>query len=106
MIPPNLLINPGAETGTVSPWIIGGPGTPAIDSGNLRAYISFYEQSVSQTFGIDEGDIGFTFRTLNNTSVATVPTISYLCSSGWCGHWLSYPISTGTSHIDYIILFQ
>jgi hypothetical protein len=99
MIPPNLLINPGAETGTLSPWIIGGSGVPAVDdgstnfglnphsgtkqfyggststltqsvlllngaqgytatqldSGYLSVYISFYEQSLSQWLGTDEG---------------------------------------------------
>ncbi|CAF2526146.1 unnamed protein product [Rotaria sp. Silwood2] len=36
MIPPNLLINPGAEDGIIFPWIDGGPVTARIDNGSIN----------------------------------------------------------------------
>ena len=36
----NLLINPGAETGTLANWTIGGPGTPTVDAGTFDAGIN------------------------------------------------------------------
>jgi hypothetical protein len=155
MIPPNLLINPGAETGTLSPWIIGGSGTPTVDdgsensgkkpysgtkqffggysssgtstdltqnilllngtqeytaaqldSGNLHAYISFYEQSLSQTFATDKGGIILVFRTLDNTLISTVATPLFSCWTNWCEQSFFYSLPIGTRRIDYIMTFE
>jgi len=155
MIPPNLLVNPGAETGTLSPWIIGGSSIPKVDdgsensgknpysgtkqflggsissgnsgtltqsilllngtqeytaaqldSGDLRAYISFYEQSLFQLLGADRGGIILAFRTLNNTLLSIEATALFSCSSNWCGHSFSYSLPIGTRRIDYIMKFE
>jgi len=155
MIPPNLLINPGAETGSLSPWIIGGSATPTVDdgsensgknpysgtkqffggykssgtstnltqsilllngtqeytaaqldSGNLHVYISFYEQSLFQILGTDEGGIILVFRILDNTLISTVSTPLFSCQSNWCRQSFSYSLPIGTRRIDYIMTFE
>jgi hypothetical protein len=53
-IPSNLLINPVAESGTLSTWIIGGSGVSTIDDGSTNSGLNphsgtkqFYSGSIS-----------------------------------------------------------
>jgi hypothetical protein len=52
-----------------------------LDSGNLSAYISFYEQSYSQWLGTDQGQISLVFRTLNNILISKIMTPLFTCMS-------------------------
>ena len=78
---PNLLINPGAETGILSPWVIGGGGTPQIDNGTTLSgynpysgtkqfyggYISTgISSTLTQTVLLLNGTQGYTAAQLDN----------------------------------------
>ena len=39
---PNLLINPGAEAGTLSGWTVGGSSNPRVDNGGIDSSIPPY----------------------------------------------------------------
>ncbi len=147
------MINPGAESGSLTPWVSGGSGVPIIDdgsansgynpysgtkqfyggsissgsnstltqsvlllngtqgytaaqldSGYLSANISFYEQSYSQFFGTDEGQISLAFLTSSNTLISTTTTPTFACTN-WCAQSYSYPLPMGTRRIDYTMIF-
>ena len=79
--PPNLLINPGAENGTLTPWIQTGSGLVEIDDGSILSGYNPYSgtkqfyggyissgsfNSISQSVILLNGTQGFTAAQLDN----------------------------------------
>jgi hypothetical protein len=77
-----------------------------LDSGNLSAYIRFYELSYSQWLDTDEGQISLVLRTLNNALLAQKTTHLFSCMTNWCAKSYSYFLPVGTRRIDYIMIFE
>ncbi|CAF3397022.1 unnamed protein product [Rotaria sp. Silwood1] len=100
MIPPNLLINPGAEDGVLVPWITGGAGNATIDNGaantgcNSHSGIKQFfggrtgnganNSTLTQSILLLNGTQGYTEAQLDNGSLSAY--ISFYQQS-----WSNYP---------------
>ena len=148
---PNLLINPGAETGTLANWTIGGPGTPTVDSGtfdsginphtgsydflghdsasdtlsqtvslltqgitaadldsgNLYANLSFWEQGLNQGTPSDDAFVTLTFLDSNGAAISMVNSGEVDShDNAWMNFQSYYPLPTGTRSITYTMNFM
>jgi hypothetical protein len=81
-------------------------GAYPIDSGTLLAYVSFWEQGLSQGTPSDDGYVSLAFlgATSNSLSVWTSPEIDSH-SGVWSNYSAYLPIPTGTRFIQYTMNF-
>ncbi|CAF1661065.1 unnamed protein product [Rotaria magnacalcarata] len=76
-----------------------------LDSGNMAAYISYYELTCDGSRGkADSAQIGLNFRALNNSVLSTIATTKMTCNS-WCANTFTYLLPIGTRYIDYMMIF-
>ncbi|CAF1396058.1 unnamed protein product [Didymodactylos carnosus] len=147
----NLLVNPGAETGFLSPWAIVGTSAPGIDNGtfdpnikphsggyqfgrfsvqtvaltqnvvisgtqsitpalidscNLVAHISFWEQGLNQGANNDDAQVILAFLDVNNVLLQNISTPEVDFSAGvWGQYSNAYTIPVGTRSINYTMKF-
>jgi len=97
------------SVGTLSQIVslVGNPGvtTTAIDAGSLLAYVSFWEQGLSQGSPDDDGYVSIAFlgTTSNSISTWSAPEID---STGVWSNYSSYlPIPAGTRFVQYPMHF-
>ncbi|HEY1489553.1 MAG TPA: hypothetical protein VGF90_00825 [Verrucomicrobiae bacterium] len=88
--------------------LVGNPGVTAvsIDSGTLLAYVSFWEQGLSQGTPSDDGYVNLIFMdaTSNSISVWASPEIDSH-SGAWSNYSAYLPIPAGTRFIQYTMNF-
>ncbi len=146
----NLLVNPGAESGSIENWTASGPGSPTVDtgtfdpginphtggydflgrsgasdslsqtvspltqgvtaamldSGNVMASLSFWEQGFSQATPSDDASVTLTFTDGSGTSLGTVTSGEVDSHGGtWVNFTGSYPLPIGTRSITYTMNF-
>lgn len=88
--------------------LVGSPGVTAVslDSGTLLAYVSFWEQGLSQGTPSDDGYVSLVFlgSTSNSISVWAAPEIDSH-SGTWSNYSTYLPIPAGTRFIQYTMNF-
>jgi len=78
LITGNLLTNPGAETGDLTGWTIGGSGTPVVDNGTAELPVVLLPNSGTYDFGGHTGPAGGSPPTVLGDSLSQ--TVSILVS--------------------------
>ena len=147
----NLLTNPGAETGSISGWTVGGTSNPSVDkgtfdvginphtgsfdfyghtgrtgtlsqivsligvqgitqadvnTGDLSAIVSFWEQGLNQATTSDDARIQLEFLGAGNADLGIVNTSTIDSHNGtWTQGTGSFLIPVGTQKIEYTMDF-
>jgi hypothetical protein len=95
----------GSLSQTVS-IVTGGVTTSLINTGDLTADVSYWEQSLDQGAPSDEAYIQLTFLNASDGVISTVDMPGVYSIGSWTNYTEDFAIPAGTQSIDYSMEFQ